>query len=384
MREYNLVVIGASFAGLCCAIETARQGLTVAVFEKDKEVGQHIRTTGIFPAGTCERNSIPEKFCTNAIDTLNFYSPKGKHVRVKGKQPRVYMSKTREYLQHLASEARRLGVTIYTNHLFTKAKKDKKIVCSFKSGRDFYADFVIGADGCMSNTARVFGLSQNKSLIAGKEYIVKNQNLPENEFFCYFDTDLAYGYSAWVAPNESKMHIGLACQPGKINEKLERHYRRVAEKFNIKKNEILEKHSGFVPVGGSLRQVYNKSCLLLGDAAGLASPLSMAGIPGAIESGRVGARAVVMYLRTGETGYLKAYRDFVKSYEIVNKEILPRKMYNLIDTNHKLETVFDVLKDNKHLVQAMFLDRTKVRKREIAKIFLENPRILKCFIQRGK
>ncbi|MGZ3644096.1 MAG: NAD(P)-binding protein, partial [Ktedonobacteraceae bacterium] len=44
---YDIIVVGASFAGLSFASGAAARGLHVLVLEKDAEIGNLVRTTGI-------------------------------------------------------------------------------------------------------------------------------------------------------------------------------------------------------------------------------------------------------------------------------------------------------------------------------------------------
>ncbi len=45
--RFDLIVIGASFAGLACARAAARAGLQVAIVEKKASSGDKLHTTGI-------------------------------------------------------------------------------------------------------------------------------------------------------------------------------------------------------------------------------------------------------------------------------------------------------------------------------------------------
>ena len=45
MNDFDVVVVGGSFAGLSFARQSSANGLNVLVLEKDR-VGEHIRTTG--------------------------------------------------------------------------------------------------------------------------------------------------------------------------------------------------------------------------------------------------------------------------------------------------------------------------------------------------
>ncbi|VAW06989.1 hypothetical protein MNBD_ALPHA05-693, partial [hydrothermal vent metagenome] len=56
---YDLVVIGASFAGLIAARAAAHRGLKVAVLDAKTEPGARVRTTGLLVKEAIEECDIP-------------------------------------------------------------------------------------------------------------------------------------------------------------------------------------------------------------------------------------------------------------------------------------------------------------------------------------
>ena len=45
--DFDVVVVGASFAGAACALAAAQRGLRVCVLERKRDPGDKLRTTGI-------------------------------------------------------------------------------------------------------------------------------------------------------------------------------------------------------------------------------------------------------------------------------------------------------------------------------------------------
>lgn len=54
-REYDLMIVGASFAGAACAITAAQYGLRVCVLERKRAPGLKLHTTGIIVKEAAER-----------------------------------------------------------------------------------------------------------------------------------------------------------------------------------------------------------------------------------------------------------------------------------------------------------------------------------------
>ncbi|MFN9542061.1 MAG: FAD-dependent oxidoreductase, partial [Alphaproteobacteria bacterium] len=79
MREYDLVIVGASFAGLACARTAAMRGLRVAVLERKDDPGEGVRTTGILVKEAIEETDIPVGL-TRMIREVRVHAPGGRSV----------------------------------------------------------------------------------------------------------------------------------------------------------------------------------------------------------------------------------------------------------------------------------------------------------------
>lgn len=55
MQDWDLVVVGASFAGAACALAAAHRGLRVCVLERKRDPGERLHTTGIIVKEAAER-----------------------------------------------------------------------------------------------------------------------------------------------------------------------------------------------------------------------------------------------------------------------------------------------------------------------------------------
>ena len=73
-REVDLVIVGASFAGLICARSAALRGLKAVVIESKSDPGARIHTTGILVREAAEEIDTPAKF-SRAIHSVRLYAP---------------------------------------------------------------------------------------------------------------------------------------------------------------------------------------------------------------------------------------------------------------------------------------------------------------------
>ena len=74
MKAYDLIIIGAGFAGLACAEAAARHNLKTLVLERKHDLGGHIQTTGILVRELADEWNVPQRL-TRKISGVRLYSP---------------------------------------------------------------------------------------------------------------------------------------------------------------------------------------------------------------------------------------------------------------------------------------------------------------------
>jgi flavin-dependent dehydrogenase len=74
---------------------------------------------------------------------------------------------------------------------------------------------------------------------------------------------------------------------------------KVGSHFGLRTSDILERRGGLIPCGGLVRPFASEHALLVGDSAGLVSPLTAGGIQRAFHFGRRAALAVCDHLCDG-------------------------------------------------------------------------------------
>src|SRR5207253_9086971 len=72
---YDVIVVGASFAGLSFASVAAALGLRVLVLERDAEVGGVVRTTGVLFSDVLDIIDVPARYLMNAVRRIQLQPP---------------------------------------------------------------------------------------------------------------------------------------------------------------------------------------------------------------------------------------------------------------------------------------------------------------------
>lgn len=294
--RYDIVIIGAGFAGLVCARVAAERGLKVAVIEKKAAPGVQLHTTGIVVKEAADELHIPTQF-TRKVRGVRLYAPGLKRVDLESPGYYFLATDTCGVLRWLADEAAQAGAELNFGQAFEGARReDDGIVLDQPAIR---ARYLVGADGARSQVARCFGLGTNNRMLVGVETEFEGvEGLDPDRLHCFLDSRLSPGYIGWAVPGVGVTQIGLA---GRLGEKPDTAalVDKLRDVFDFSNARIVERRSGPIPIGGMVRPFAAERVLLVGDAAGLVSPLTAGGIHSAFRYGRRAAQAISDHLLDG-------------------------------------------------------------------------------------
>ena len=107
-KTFDLVIVGASFAGLSCARTAALRGLSVAVLDKKPEPGARVRTTGILVKEATDDFDVPARL-TRKVRGVRLYAPSGRSVDLSAPGYYFQATDTPELLRWMAGEAQLAG-----------------------------------------------------------------------------------------------------------------------------------------------------------------------------------------------------------------------------------------------------------------------------------
>ena len=294
MKNYDLAIIGGSFSGLACANSASVRGLKTVLFDKKKAPETSTQSTGIFVKEIADQIDLPSRL-TRKIHGVRLYSPNLNYIDLVSPGYYFLATDTCRVLKWLAAQAADSGCELRFGQNVTDAyMSDSHIVLP---NQQTTCSYLVGADGVRSRTAKLFNLGQNTQVLLGIEYEVEGLNNLDGDFLHVFlDSELAPGYIAWVVPGVIYSQVGLASKyPRKPNIKA--FYNIIEQNFGGKTTKIISRRGGFIPCGGVVKPFAKNNICLLGDAAGMVSPMTAGGIHPAIEIGRLLGIAVSDYLQ---------------------------------------------------------------------------------------
>jgi flavin-dependent dehydrogenase len=287
IQRFDLVIVGGSFAGLACARTAALRGLKVAVIDSKPEPGARVRTTGIVVKEASDDFDLPARLMRK-VRGVRLYSPNDRSVDLSAPGYFFQATDTAGVMRWMAGEAERAGATLLYGSKFESAVEHERGVSLPSLG--LHANFLIGADGARSRVAENFGLSRNTHFLAGLEIECEPlTGLDQRFLHCFADSAIAPGYIAWVVPGVDSTQIGVAARrPDKpdLGELL----LRLKSVCDIRDIRVTSRRSGLIPAGGTLKNLGTNRVMLVGDAAGMVSPVTGGGIHTALHFGRRAAQ----------------------------------------------------------------------------------------------
>ena len=351
-RRFDLVIIGGSFAGLACARTAALRGLKVAVVDAKPEPGARVRTTGILVKEAADDIDLPCHFLRK-VRGVRLYAPDGRALDLHAPGYYFQATDTPGLLRWLAAEAERAGAELMFGRRFEGGATDGEEVLLPSLG--LATQFLIGADGARSRVARAFGLGRNRRHLVGLEIECEPIGGIDARFLhCFADSRLAPGYIGWVVPGHGATQIGVAASHGRKPD-LSRLVERVRRMWALDDVRITGRRSGLIPSGGPVRGFGKNRVLLIGDAAGLVSPVTGGGIHTALHFGRRAAQLVADYLCDRGTHPASALGLEIPRYRT---KLLMRRALDLVPPNGLIDAAL-MTAPVRALAQRLYFHRRK-------------------------
>lgn len=343
-------MVGASFAGLACATVLARAGLRVTVLERKADPGEKLHTTGIIVKDAIDQiallDGLPAEL-VHRIDGVRLYAPNLRYVDLAAPGYYFLATDTPEVMRWLAAQAERAGASIVYQKSFGEAKRTQS---GFDLGDLGTTRFLVGADGPNSQVAKTFELGQSTKFLFGLEYEYESAEIAEPEkLHCFIDRCLAPGYIAWVVGGVGVVQVGLARRvrgdQSTATTAMATFLEKIAPLFDFRKLQPASVRAGMIPCGGVVSPVAAQRLLLVGDAAGLVSPVTAGGIHTALKHGLAAGHAITDYLN-GKNEDPSGW--FVRSYPRFKAKRFLRFLFD----HFQSDTLFNLLLSTKPMRMA--------------------------------
>lgn len=310
MKHYDLAIIGGSFSGLACAQSASIKGLRTIVLEKKKTPGAYTQSTGIFVKEIAEKMNIPSQL-TRKINGIRLYAPNMSSFDLHSDNYYFLATDTGQLLDWMARQVKISGGIVRCNQTAQNITKEGQQY--HLHDQNISSSYLVGADGAKSTVAKQFNLGKNRHFLLGAEYEVEGlAHLDPDYLHVFLSSTYAPGYIGWALHGVKHTQIGIAVNtPKKPNIKgflmhLLKHFGGHAK--------IMSRRGGYIPSGGIVSPFMKDKICLLGDAAGMVSPLTAGGIHPSIEIGQYLGSSIADYLLNKGEAPERAIQHVLPSY----------------------------------------------------------------------
>ncbi|MEO8306598.1 MAG: NAD(P)/FAD-dependent oxidoreductase [Pseudomonadota bacterium] len=302
--NHDCVVVGASFAGLACATALAQSGARVTVIERKARAGDKLHTTGILVRDVVDQvpllDGLPAAL-VRRIDGVRLYAPNMRHVDLNAPGYYFLATETPGLMDWLSGKAQIAGAQMRWNTLFTGAQR---LSAGFDLGADVGSSrYLVGADGPRSSVARALGLGQCRKFLEGIEHEFADAAITDSgRLHCFIDKRHMPGYIGWVVQGVRVTQVGLARRQrlGQREDSLKlamaAFLEKIAPVFDFRGHVPQSIRAGLIPCGGVVKPAAAQRVLLVGDAAGMVSPVTAGGIHTALQHGLLTGHAIADFL----------------------------------------------------------------------------------------
>ena len=315
--------------------------MQVTVLERKGDPGEKLHTTGIIVKDAIDQiallDALPQELIRR-IGGVRLYSPNLKWVDLSAPGYYFLATDTPNVMRWLAAQAEKAGACIAYRTSFQNAQR---IQSGFDLGELGTTRFLVGADGPGSRVAKVLGLGQSRKFLFGVEHEYAGAEIAEpDKLHCFIDRRIAPGYIGWVMAGVGVVQVGLARrvrdgQPNP-NSAMAAFLEKIARLFDFRRLKPRSVRAGMIPCGGVVHPVAAPRALLVGDAAGMVSPVTAGGIHTALKHGLAAGHSIADYLngkREDPCGW------FVDSYPTFRTRRLLRFLFD----HFQSDTLFNLL-----------------------------------------
>jgi digeranylgeranylglycerophospholipid reductase len=317
----DILIAGAGPGGLAAAEAAARQGVSVAVFERNSEIGSPTRTSGGSFIQDMAGFGIP-KHLYHPVRVCRFLSPHSS-AQFTYPEPVACVIDVRGVYQHLAERAVQAGARIYpaTTVLEPIRDGDRVTGARVRTSRGIELPVscrvLVDATGYRADLLKKAGvISGHQRFGVGAEYDLYAPHFDEDEVVLIVGSAVAPCGYGWAFPwGKHRVRLGVGIIHADSSANPEDYLNRLLENgasfgMDLRGAQPIEYHTGLIPSDGTCEQFVGDGILGVGDSAGQPSALLGEGIRWAIYAGEMAGDVAADGVRSNDCS-----REFLVRYE---------------------------------------------------------------------
>jgi len=339
---YDIVVVGSGPAGSMTALYAAKNGASVLILERDREVGIPVRCAeGISKRGLEKFFQPDERWIAQKIDGAKLYAPNGQFcIMTAGAVGDGYVLERRLFDAFICEQATKNGADILTKAdahglLYDNDKLSGVTFTHHGEEKQVKAHIIVGADGTESRIGKLAGIDTTltlKDIEPSVQYLLTDINLNDKLTHFYFGNEIAPGGYVWVFPKGRNIaNVGIGLRADKSNGKNAQHYLDDFIETNFPESSSLSFIAGAVPTAKTLPEITRDNLMLVGDAARQVNPVTGGGLSNILVAGSIAGTVAAEAIKKEDFS-----NKFLKKY---HKQWMKEKG-NHQKVHYKLKEVF--------------------------------------------
>jgi geranylgeranyl reductase family protein len=315
MKQYDVIVVGGGPIGSYIAQMIAAKGISVAIIEEHKTIGEPLHCAGlvterIFKITNCPHTSIVQ----HKISGAHIHAPDGTTLAIGTDKIHALVINRQRFDETLAQKARAAGASLLLEHKVTTAKQQEHHVLletqHHEKTTKTCCKLLIGADGSHSTIRTCFNFPPPTEIIHGIGAELADTTLDPHFVHIYVGQHIAPGFFAWIIPLNAKgtqARIGLGIRK-KSPHPLQHYFTILLNQPLLKDTTITKHFGGTIPLG-PLNKTVDTRVMLVGDAAAHIKPTSGGGLyPGLLCAQHCATTAIhAVHTNRFNTNVLKYY-----------------------------------------------------------------------------
>ncbi|MGY5861082.1 MAG: NAD(P)/FAD-dependent oxidoreductase [Candidatus Thorarchaeota archaeon] len=325
---HDLIIVGGGPAGSSCARRAALHGLDVVLLEKSIHPRDKLCGGGLTPRIKDLVDFDISAAIERDIYAARLISPSGRRTYLKRDTQAGYTVKRAKFDQLLLKKAEEAGARVEQGTEVVAVEQLQSGIRVLSKGDSYRAPLLVAADGVNGIVARSLGIrkrwpSDRVGLCIAADVPVEPGEIERimsvsEEEDCLpieiFFGPVEWGY-AWCFPKQDELSIGIGCRMDRMSNLKEswRDFVSMLERTRGIQIDPESRKAFRVPIGGCEKRVLGRRTMLIGDAAGLVSPISGEGIYYAIESGLIAADITKDATESRNPHLVRKYQDIIKT-----------------------------------------------------------------------
>jgi len=309
----DIIVIGASPAGLMAARNASEKGASVLLLERKEEIGNPPHPANSFFKGMLDKcgEKADPSYVLHYLKGMKIISPSGRIVEIE--TPGYAIDKTK-FDKFYAEKASTAGVELRTGADVYKIEKEGENFTVYTSAGIFRAKLVVISDGINSKIASFLGLKTMKypeDIAWGIELEVKAPNLGKPDMFEYYVGNHAPGWKTTYSPRGGD-NAAIGVYVRRCGRDVGPYINAWVENFKkikgLKKIEVVRELSGGDPIVTIPNEYIADGIMVVGGAAG------QSGIGYAMRAGQICGDVAAISLKKGDVSK-KALSEYQRIWE---------------------------------------------------------------------